>query len=132
MNKDIRWKQRFQNFQKVCSRLEAAIGLSQLTELERSGLIQTFEFTFELAWKTLKDHLESEGIVANTPREVIQQAFKAQFITKGHSWIDALEKRNLLAHSYDEGLSLKAEELIKAQYFPFLKEFKEQYEKRTI
>ena len=130
MNKSIRWKQRFQNFQKVYSQLELAVHKNELSELERSGLIQTFEYSFELSWKTLKDFLESEGIIATTPRKVIQEAFKAEFIKDGHDWIDALEKRNLLSHCYDEQLSLKVMDLIKKSYFPFIKQFKQDFESK--
>lgn len=108
MNKKIRWKQRFENFEKVFKELKEATEKSKLNKLERSGLVQTFEFTFELAWKTLKDYLESEGITAQSPRETIQQAFKSSYISDGDLWIDALEKRNLLSHTYSEELSLKA------------------------
>lgn len=130
MNKDIRWKQRFQNFKNAYRQLDSAIELPQLSELESAGLVQTFEYTFELAWKTLKDFLESEGVVAATPRQVLQEAFKANFIIDGHTWIDALEKRNLLAHSYSKELSKKAVELIKSSYFPIIKDFKATFEKK--
>lgn len=127
MNKNIRWRQRFENFLKAFTQLEAAVGQKNLNDLERSGLIQTFEYTYELSWKTLKDFLESEGIAVQTPRETIQEAFKSGFIPDGHSWIDALENRNLLSHTYEKILSLKAEELIKKSYYPFLKKFKEDF-----
>jgi nucleotidyltransferase substrate binding protein (TIGR01987 family) len=130
MNKDIRWKQRFQNFKNAYKQLDSAIALPELSELESAGLVQTFEYTFELAWKTLKDFLESEGVVAATPRQVIQEGFKANFIIDGHTWIDALEKRNLLSHSYSKELSKKAVELIKTSYFPIMKDFKETFEKK--
>ena len=130
MNKELRWKQRFQNFKNTYRQLQTASTKEELSELERSGLVQTFEYTFELAWKTLKDFLETEGITVNTPREAIQEAFKGHFIAEGHAWIDALEKRNLLSHCYSEELSLKAESLIKTLYYPFLKTFKEEFEKK--
>lgn len=125
MNKDIRWRQRFANFQKAFFQLENAVKKGNLSDLERSGLIQTFEYTYELGWKTLKDYLEAEGIITKTPRETIQEAFKASIVTDGHTWIDALENRNLLSHSYEETLSRKAEELIKNSYFSFLKKLKD-------
>lgn len=130
MNKDIRWQQRFENFLKAFEQLKKAVTQDKLNELERAGLIQTFEYTYELSWKTLKDFLETEGITAKTPRETIQEAFKASFIIDGHNWIDALENRNLLSHTYEESLSLKACELIKKSYFPFLKKFKDDFEKK--
>ena len=130
MNKQIRWKQRFQNYKQAFRNLEDATKLKQYSKLEQAGLIQTFEFCFELAWKTLKDFLESEGITASSPREVIKESFKANFITDGHAWIDALEKRNLLTHTYSEEMSSQAEELIKDKYFPIMKQFKESFESK--
>ena len=132
MNKDIRWKQRFQNFKNAYRQLNSAIALPKLSELESTGLVQTFEHIFELAWKTLKDFLKSEGIMAATPRQVIQEAFKANFIINGHTWIDALEKRNLLSHTYSQELSQKAIELIKSSYFPIMEEFKQTFEKKEL
>lgn len=130
--KEIRWKQRFQNFKSAFMQLEAATALPKLNDLETSGLIQTFEYTFELAWKTLKDYLESEGINTSTPRQVIQESFKANIITNGHSWIDALEKRNLMAHTYNKNLSDQAAQLIKSQYFPLLRELFHTLEKKSL
>lgn len=121
--KKIRWKQRFQNFEKAHHELSAAVSKPSLSKLERTGLIKTFEFTFELAWKTLKDFLESEGLDASTPREVIKTAFQNKLISNGSLWIEALENRNLLAHTYEENLALNAEKSIKDKYFQFLNEF---------
>jgi nucleotidyltransferase substrate binding protein (TIGR01987 family) len=71
--KDIRWKQRFVNFEKAFLQLQDAIErFDQLDDLAKEGLIQRFEYTFELAWKTLKDYLESEGIINQFPREVLK------------------------------------------------------------
>lgn len=122
-NKEIRWKQRFENFEKAFNELKEATEKPELSKLERAGLVQTFEFTFELAWKTLKDFLESEGVTAQSPRETIQKGFSSSYISDGHLWIDALEKRNLLAHTYSEELSLKAVSLIKDSYFQILEKF---------
>lgn len=125
-----RWQQRFENFQKAFLQFENAINKENLSQLERSGLLQTFEFTFELSWKTLKDFLYAEGITANTPREVIQKSFHAEIIQDGHDWIDALEKRNLLSHSYSEELSKSAEKLIREKYYNMISKFKLSFEKK--
>lgn len=96
------------------------IAKENLNKLERQGLIQCFEYTFELAWKTFKDFLEDGGQTVQSPRAAIQLAFQAGLIKNGHDWIDALEKRNILAHSYNEEYARLAEELIKHTYFPML------------
>jgi nucleotidyltransferase substrate binding protein (TIGR01987 family) len=71
--------------------------------LEKEGCIQRFEYAFELAWKTMKDYLESEGLVISpmTPANVIRTAFEARIITDGQIWFDALDARNKMSHTYD-------------------------------
>ncbi|MGL5353748.1 MAG: nucleotidyltransferase substrate binding protein [Clostridium sp.] len=121
MNLDIRWKQRFNNFEKATNQLQEFIELGQLNKFEVQGLIQCFEYTFELAWKTMKDYLEEEGFEVKSPRATIQTAFQIELILDGHVWIDALEKRNLMAHTYDESVANESEELIKKLYYPVIK-----------
>lgn len=122
MNEDIRWKQRFSNYNKAITQLTEFIEKGKLNKFEVQGLIQCFEYTFELAWKTMKDYLEQEGFEVKSPRGTIQTAFQIQLISDGHTWIDALEKRNLMSHTYDEGVAKQAEQLIKEKYYPMLKE----------
>ncbi len=122
MLEDIRWKQRFSNYKKATQQLTEFIEKGNLNKFEILGLIHCFEYTFELAWKTMKDYLEQEGFQVKSPRETIQAAFQGQLITDGHAWIDALNKRNLMAHTYDEEVVKKAEQLIKEKYYSILKE----------
>ena len=79
-------------------------------------IIQSFEFSFELAWKTLKDYLESQGILASFPREVLKLAFQHGILDQGTIWLEMLEQRNLLAHTYNEALAQKAHHLIRNTY----------------
>ena len=74
-----------------------------MSDLEKEGLIQRFEYSYELAWKTMKDYLEEHGTNINpvTPRNVIKEAFSANIITDGQVWVDMLLHRNLLSHTYD-------------------------------
>ena len=78
-------------------------GAEALNELEQEGVIQRFEYTFELAWNTLKDRLEHDGIVLSpvTPRTVIRRALQAKLISEGERWIDMLGDRNRMSHTYD-------------------------------
>lgn len=122
MNKQVRWKQRFSNLQKAFKQLESAVSLKDYSDLERAGLIQTFEFCFELCWKTLKDYLSSEGLETQFPREVIKKAFASEILSNGDVWIDMLDKRNTFAHTYEEKLSIQAVATIKSDYFPPIKE----------
>lgn len=122
MSIEDRWKQRFQNFEKAYQKLDNAVQLKEYSELERAGLIQTFEFTFELAWKTLKDVLEYEGYEVKSPRETLKKAFEMEYITDGEGWLDILNKRNLMAHTYDENTSIEVAKLITDTYYPLLQE----------
>ncbi len=119
--KKIRWKQRFENYERAYGTFAKYVNLPDPTELERAGIIQLFEMTFELAWKVLKDYLESEGYRPNSPRETIKEAFRAGMISKGDEWLEALNSRNLSAHTYDEKNAAEAAENIRERYAPLLK-----------
>jgi nucleotidyltransferase substrate binding protein (TIGR01987 family) len=114
---DIRWKQRFENFGKAYQLLEKAVHKADLNEIERAGLVQIFEMTFELSWKTLKDYLGANDVEARFPRDVIKEAFRYELIADGDTWMDMLEKRNLLTHTYDDASVAKALSLIREKYF---------------
>ena len=121
---EIRWQQRLENFQKALAQLEAACDLIEYSDLERAGLVQMFEFSFELGWKTLKDLLYYyKGHEENTPRDVIRQAFEAGYLDEGDTemWLDALQKRNLLSHTYEEEAAEEAVKLINEKYAPMLR-----------
>ena len=127
--KEIRWKQRFENFDKSYKLLKKYSYKPIVTELERAGIIQFFEITFELAWKVLKDYLESEGYMVKSPRETIKQAFQIGLIDNGHVWIDALSNRNLTTHTYDEELATKMTSEILDTYLPELDKIYEKLSK---
>jgi len=118
----LRWKQRLQNLQKAHSRLVNACAQESYNDLELAGLIQTFEFSFELTWKTLKDLLQFEGYDAASPRSVIRTALEANHISaiQCETLLDALGKRNLLTHIYDEENALEAQTLILQDFEPTL------------
>ena len=121
MNKLIRWKQRFQNLEKAFSQLQSGVELATVNQLEKQGVIQSFEFTFELAWKTLKDYLESQNVIAQFPKDVLKQAFHYGLLDDGEIWMEMLEIRNLLAHTYDQEKADEAYRLIQKRYFPVIK-----------
>lgn len=115
--KDIRWKQRFRNFEKAYTHLRDAVNKKELSELEKAGVIQIYEFTFELAWKTLKDFLDEKNVIVKFPRDTIKEAFQYEMIDDGEVWMDMLEKRNLMSHAYDETIAELAFNLISGTYF---------------
>ena len=104
----VRWKQRFDNFDRAIVLLREPVerGVAELNALEQEGTIQRFEFALELAWKTLKDYLEASGVVISpvTPRAVVKAAFAARILDDGQVWIDMLNDRNLLSHTFDDSV----------------------------
>jgi nucleotidyltransferase substrate binding protein (TIGR01987 family) len=121
---DVRWKQRFDSYRRALDRLRqpATGGVERLSQLEKEGLIQRFEFTFELAWKTLRDYLIYQGITldAATPRHTIKAAFSAGILSDGRLWIDMLESRNVMSHQYDEAQFLASLPDIIGRFLPAL------------
>ncbi len=106
---DIRWKQRFSNYKSALKHLKDAVDLRQTRELsylEKQGLIQAFEFTFELSWKVLKDFLEYKGNSDKIygSRDAITSAVSVNLIKNSHNWIQMIKSRNLTSHIYDEEL----------------------------
>jgi nucleotidyltransferase substrate binding protein (TIGR01987 family) len=116
-----RWKYRFDNFSRAFSLLREAIETAQsraLTQLEKEGVIQRFEYTWELSWKLLKDYIEKEGIALEmiTPSMVIKTAFAAKIIEDGETWMKALDARNKMSHTYDLKVFEKIISEITTQY----------------
>jgi len=125
MPEDIRWKQRFNNLQSAYARLHQAVAANADLpddDLIQMALIKAFEMTFELSWKTMKDFLVYNGIDVKMPREVIKQAFANDIIIDGQLWIDMLENRNQIAHTYDEARARETVRLICQSYMPALEQ----------
>ncbi|MEN0648171.1 nucleotidyltransferase substrate binding protein [Caldifermentibacillus hisashii] len=114
------------NFKKSYQLLEKYSSLELTSEIEKAGLIQFFEITFDLALKVLKDYLEAQGYIVKSPRETIKQAYQMEIIDEGHAWIEALSSRNQTTHTYDEQFTEKFVQDIQQVYFPL---FKSLYEK---
>ena len=121
-DKDVRWKQRFQNFEKAFLFFTQAVERQTYTPIEVGGLVQAFEFTFELGWKTIKDYLYEQGIETAFPRAALKEGFSTHIIEDGHTWIDMLEKRNELSHTYNEEVAHSAVEVIKNSYYPAIQQ----------
>ncbi len=129
---DERWKERFENFCKALQQLETALQLKQFSLLEKDGVIKRFEFTMELAWKTLQDILNSRGYPnIKGPKPVIKQAFRDGIINNGQDWINMLEDRNKTSHLYDESLALRIFNDIQNLYFVLLTDFKNETNKQS-
>lgn len=118
MAEDIRWKQRFSNLKKAFSQLKSALSKGEYSELERQGVIQCFEYTFELSWNTLKDFLEEQGYRnINGPKDAIQESFNIGLIEDGEEWMNMIKSRNLTSHTYNEETAEEIFEEIKENYF---------------
>jgi nucleotidyltransferase substrate binding protein (TIGR01987 family) len=126
MPEDIRWKQRFHNFQKALQTLRQAAELAaqrQLSELEKQGLVQGFEFTHELGWNVLKDYLEEQGVAGLIgSKNAARAAFKNGLIEDGEVWMEMIRARNLSSHTYNQET---AEELVEAILHRFHPVFEE-------
>lgn len=118
----IRWKQRFQNFEKSLDLLTEALNIKEPDIIQKAGLIQFFEMTFELAWNTIKDYLQEEGFTEiDTPRAAIKKAFEVNLIKDGHLWLNLIQDRNLTSHTYNEKTANAVLKLIQEKYFNLLK-----------
>jgi nucleotidyltransferase substrate binding protein (TIGR01987 family) len=124
--KDTRWIQRYNNFHRACQRLvevtESDRFASDLSELEKEGLIQRFEYTYELAWKTLQDLLLFKGYdFMSGPNGTLKQAFEDGIIVNHDAWRRMGKSRNTVTHTYDEADALAVVEEIFQEYAPLLK-----------
>lgn len=131
--KDIRWQQRFANFNKAFGQLTKFIQHKQLNELEAQGLIKAFEYTYELAWKTLQDLLRYKGYenIAG-PKPVIEQSFQDAYIKDGKGWLRMHKSRNLATHTYDEATAAEIIEAIRSEYVTLLTHLKLRLEKELL
>ena len=123
ITQDIRWIQRFSNFKKALFQLQTFIDKGKLSSLEEQGLIKSFEYTYELAWKSIKDFYEFQGESnIQGSRDAIRLAFKQGLIEDGETWMSMIESRNQTSHTYNEDTAKEVAHAIVSQYFPlFLK-----------
>lgn len=115
---DIRWIQRFANYKKALEQLTRFIERGELNEFEEQGLIQAFEYTHELAWKTLKDFLENKG---NNEmfgsKDATREAFKLGLIVNGDVWMNMINDRNQTTHTYNEETTQQIASAIRHSYY---------------
>lgn len=122
-NNDIRWIQRFNNFGKALAQLTKFVAKGNLNELEKQGLIQCFEYTYKLAWNTLKDFYENQAETdIQGSKDAIRLAFKRGLIKNGEAWMSMIKSRTLTSHTYNEDL---ADEIVSAILNSYYQEFVE-------
>ena len=124
-NQDIRWKQRFSNFEKAVLKLSEVIEKKEiLSDLEKEGLIQRFEFTHELSWQVMKDFLIYDGIQNIIgSRSAVREAFNKGIISNGEIWMEMIESRNRTSHTYLESILESEYNKITKNYYPLFIEF---------
>ncbi len=118
-NQDIRWEQRFSNYRKALSQLKEVVELDERNKFEEQGLVKAFEYTYELAWNTLKDFLEYQGfpdIVGS--RDTIRTAFSEAIIEDGHIWMRMIESRNKTSHTYNEATAREIVDDVRCSFYP--------------
>jgi nucleotidyltransferase substrate binding protein (TIGR01987 family) len=124
MEQDIRWKQRFANFEKAFLVFKSAVAIQAPNDLEKEGTVQRFEFTHELAWKVMKDYLEYEGyknIVGS--RTATKEAFNKNLLSDGQEWMNMIESRNETVHTYRKEILETEYRKITVIYFPLMEAF---------
>ena len=134
-NFDVRWQQRFANYKKALAQLRNAVELSKqraLSQLEKQGVIQAFEFTHELAWNVLKDYLQDHGNQAiKGSKDAIREAFKVELIADGEQWMAMIQSRNVSSHAYDEQTAEQLVTVIIKDYFPLFESLQTEMDRYT-
>lgn len=125
-NQDVRWLQRYDSFQKACRRVleitESDKEPDDLSELEQEGLIQRFEYTFELAWKVLQDFLKYKGYeFVQGPNGTLQKALEDGLISNHDAWRRMAKARITTSHTYNEGEAVEIVQQIYNEYSVLLK-----------
>ena len=130
-NRDIRWIQRYNNFNKSLDLLRKYVDKGELTELERPGLIKLFETTYEMAWLTIKDFYESQGEIGiQGSKDAFRMAIQRELIKEGEKWMEMIESRMLTAHTYNEKTAGEVEESVVENYYPLFEQLLKTLEKR--
>jgi nucleotidyltransferase substrate binding protein (TIGR01987 family) len=135
---DIRWAQRFSNYKKALGKLSNAVEFvgnetnlfnDAIREISNEGLIQCFEFTAELAWNVMKDYLYEDGVKnINGSKDAIRNSFSYGLIEDSQKWLDMVQDRNLVSHTYNENIATSLVRDIIGIYYPQLVKFREKME----
>ena len=142
--KKARWQQRFENFDRAYLRFAEAIKggieqVSRLSDLEKTGVVKHFEFTFQLAEGVLSDYLLDAGFPQDEirgPKYVIRKSFQEGYIRDGEIWMEALDARNEAVHIYRQEIMQKVFNFARNKFFPVLRDmrsyFKQEYDECVL
>lgn len=124
---DIRWQQRLANYSKALEQLGNAVAISHqrpLSDLEKQGLIQAFEFTHELAWSVMKDYFAYQGNPGiSGSRDAVREAFQVGLVEDGEGWMEMIKSRNQTSHTYQQKVADQITSHIIERYFPLFQRF---------
>lgn len=118
----------FNSFGKSLQRLEEVLKREKTVE-SRDSAIKRFEFTVELAWKSIQKFLREEEIICRSPKECLREAFKFGLVRDDPQWINMFEDRNLTAHTYDEEVAADVYSRL-PEYLGILENLKEKLEQK--
>jgi nucleotidyltransferase substrate binding protein (TIGR01987 family) len=122
-----RWQQRLNNYSNALAQLKSGVELStqrSLSNLEKQGLIQSFEFTHELAWNVMKDYFANQGNPNITgSRDAVREAFSKGLVAAGEDWMEMIQSRNQTTHTYNQKVADEIVERITAVYFSLFESF---------
>jgi nucleotidyltransferase substrate binding protein (TIGR01987 family) len=131
MVQDVRWQQRFSNYCKALDRLEDFTKPPALNEREQQGLIKAFEYTYELAWNSLRDLLRSQGNASLLgPRDSLREAFRLGLIEQGDTWMLMIQDRNLTSYTYNRSTADAIAAQIVASYLPCFQQLRSTLQQR--
>ena len=136
MEKDIRWQQCYSNYKKALHQLSEAVALSvsrELSDLEKQGMIQAFEYTHELAWTTLKDFLEFKGqkdIYGS--KDASRKAFQLGIVEDGEGWMDMIQSRNKTSHTYNRETADEIVAAVTTSYYKLFINLKEKLDGQLL
>ncbi len=133
MAEDIRWQQRFANYQLALQQLDTFFEPPALNEREQQGLIKAFEYTFELAWNSLRDLLRSQGnSTLLGSRDTLREAFRLGLIEDGETWMLMIQDRNLTSHTYNRSTAEAIAANIVDRYLPCFKDLYARLQQRQV
>jgi len=129
-NNDVRWLQRFSNYKKALSGLKEFIDKDNLNKLEEQGMIKAFEYTYELAWTTIKDFYENQGETGlQGAKDTFRLAFNRGLISEGELWMQMITDRNNTIHTYNEKTAKEIAKNILEHHFGLFVELQDKLEK---
>jgi nucleotidyltransferase substrate binding protein (TIGR01987 family) len=119
-NEEVRWIQRLNHFRQALEQLTAAVRLSEsreLSDLEKQGLIQAFEFSHELAWNVMKDYFDYQGgNLITGSRDATREAFNKGLLKSADVWMEMIKSRNQTSHTYNKKTADEITKQIRTQY----------------